>query len=83
MTDLDAQLINEFRGFIANAMLTRIVCFSAEPYFQRVAQDLATFLGIAPQEASELLLVTSQAISNAAQIEAQKHLRIQVVSDAA
>ena len=82
-TDLDASLIAEFRSFIANAMLSRIACFSAELYFQSVARDLAVYLAITPEEACDLLLVTSRAIYTAGEHEARKQIRVQVVRDAA
>jgi len=80
---IDERFLAEFRGYIADAMLTRIVCFSAEPYFQSVARDLAAFRGVTTGEACDLLLVTSRAIVAAAETEAQKHLSVREVRNAA
>ena len=80
---VDAHLIAEFRAFLADAMLERITCFSAEPCFQSLASDLAAFLGITAVGASNILLVTSRAITAAAETEARKQMTVQVVRDAA
>lgn len=86
ITDLeciDALIIAEFRGFVADAMLNKIVCFSAEPYFQNVAGYMAICLGINVEEACDLLLVTSRAITRAATREAEKYVVVSGVCNAA
>lgn len=62
----DAQFRNaviaDYRGLLAEAMLTRIVAFSGEPIFGRFVRELAELTEMSEPEAAAELLDVSRAI---------------------